>query len=258
MNTVFGMLRVKNESMWVRQVVEKMLPLCERIFLFDDHSTDGTPELCRDYSQKISVYRSQFEGLDESRDKNFLLNRIHDFISEDHLKGSVHSPYWVLALDGDEVLEDNGPQIIRDTIENTTKNCFSLQVMYLWDGPTKVRVDGVYANFCRPSLFRLFNRNFRFMSTPWGNGANFHCASVPQELIHGFEKCPARIWHYGYMSSDHRKIKYEWYNKIDPNNENEDCYRHIIQGDFVDGPKWHDKLKYAGPMRFKSVEELCA
>ena len=245
MNTIFGMMRVKNEGMWIRQVLEKMLPVCERIFILDDHSTDATPEICRDFSQKVSVYHSTFTGLDESRDKNFLLDRIHSFIGDDHLVGSPNSPYWVLALDGDEVLENNGPQIIQNTLRDTRKNCFSLQVKYLWDGPNRVRIDGVYKNFCRPSLFRVFNKAFRYMSTPWGNGANFHCASVPKELIRGFEQCPARLWHYGYMSRDHRRAKYDWYNEIDPNNYNEDCYRHIIQGD-PDGEDWNAKLKYAG------------
>ena len=252
MPTVFGMMRIKNETMWIRKVLASMLPLCERIFILDDHSTDATDEVCRDFSERVSVYRSPFQGLDESRDKNFLLQRIQSFISEDYLNGDEKSPYWVLALDGDEELEKEGPDKILEAINNTDKHCFSLQVMYLWDSPYRMRVDGVYGHFNRPSLFRLMNKNFTFLSTPWGNGANFHCASVPQELLHGFGPSPARIWHYGYISCDYRKKKYDWYNQIDPLNLNEDCYRHITQGD-KGGVSASEKLKHAGPLEFAPV-----
>ena len=253
--TFFGMLRVKNESRWIRHVLDSMIPLCERIFILDDHSTDCTAQICRLTNECVTVYDSPFQGLDESRDKNFLLDRIHSNISDSTLRGDPCSPYWVLALDGDEVLESKGQQIIRDTINTTIANSYSLQVKYLWNEETNVRVDGVYANFCRPSIFRVFNKTFKFMSTPWGNGANFHCASVPQELIHGFHKCPARLWHYGYLDKDLRRTKYDWYNKIDPDNAMEDCYRHIIQGD-PDGASVDIKLRYAGPMKFETVEEF--
>lgn len=241
--------------MWIDQVVKSMLPVCERIFILDDHSTDSTDEICRNIDPRVTVYHSKFEGLDESRDKNFLLQRIHDFVSEDYLNGDPKSPYWVLALDGDEVLEKNSAEKIQNIISNTNKNCFAPQILYLWDGPNRVRIDGVYSKFYRPSLFRLFNRNFKFMSTPWGNGANFHCASVPQELIHSHGWMPVKVWHYGYMNPDQRRRKYDWYNKIDPDNQNEDCYRHIIQGD-EGGPEWYEKLKHAGPLTFKDVGEL--
>lgn len=255
MSTVFGMMRVKNENMWIESVVRSMLPVCERIFILDDHSTDSTDEICRNIDSKVTVYHSEFEGLDESRDKNFLLNRIHNVVSDDYLKGDPNSPFWVLALDGDEMLEANASNKIHDIVSNTTFHSFAPQIMYLWDGPNRVRIDGVYANFFRPSLFRLFNKNFTFLKTPFGNGANFHCASVPQELLHCHKRIPVKVWHYGYMNPDHRKKKYEWYNHIDPNNQNEDCYRHIVQGD-EGGPEWNERLKHAGPLEFKDVEEL--
>src|ERR1039457_3614922 len=106
------MLRVKNESKWIRKVVESMFPLCERVFILDDHSDDCTAKIAGMVSEKVTVYNSPFNGLDESRDKNYLLGRIHNVISDGTLGGNPVSPYWVLALDGDEVLESNGMQTI--------------------------------------------------------------------------------------------------------------------------------------------------
>ena len=103
----------------------------------------------------------------------------------------------------------------------------------------------VQGDFARPSLFRLMNRNFRFQKTPWGNGANFHCSSIPQELLHhAHGVCPAPLLHLGYMDAEDRMRKFLWYSKIDPNNEVEDRYRHIIQGD-PGGPAWNECLRYA-------------
>src|ERR1039457_5852336 len=92
------MLRVKNESRWIRHVLDSMIPLCERIFILDDHSTDCTAQICRLTNECVTVYDSPFQGLDESRDKNFLLDRIHSNISDSTLRGDPCSPYWVLAL----------------------------------------------------------------------------------------------------------------------------------------------------------------
>jgi glycosyltransferase involved in cell wall biosynthesis len=46
-----GMLRVKNEQRWIARVIESILPLCEYVYILDDHSTDGTPEICSSYDQ---------------------------------------------------------------------------------------------------------------------------------------------------------------------------------------------------------------
>jgi hypothetical protein len=111
-------------------------------------------------------------------------------------------------------------------------------------------VDGVYGRFYRPSLFRLMNRNFRFQSTPWGG--NLHCASIPQEMLHCSAKTEIGLLHYGYLDRDLRLRKYEWYNRVDPNNYAEDCYRHMVQGDIPEVPP-SMKLRHAGPLQFESL-----
>ncbi len=69
-------MRVKNEQLHIYEVIASVLPLCRRIFVFDDHSTDGTPEICHRFGERVSLFPSPFEGLDESRDKNFLLKHV--------------------------------------------------------------------------------------------------------------------------------------------------------------------------------------
>lgn len=230
------MLRVKNEARWISEVLRSIRPLCESIFVMDDHSTDNTVDICA-ATPGVTVLRSPFDTFNESRDKNWLLEKV-----------MATSPDWVLAVDGDEVLEPNGPQIIRDHVETASCLAYSLKIEYLWGDEHTVRSDRVYGEFWRPSLFKPFVprpgvpddlkllEEFKFMSTPFGrkkngNEPNFHCSSVPQRLLHGHQRCPARLKHYGYMLREDRVRKLDFYTSLDWKNAAEDSYRHMVQGD---------------------------
>lgn len=257
---IFGMLRVKNEARWIRRVIEAIQPVCERIFVLDDHSTDGTPAICTQLG--CDVFNSTFSSLDESRDKDWLLNKIYGAIplhDQHWTRGNPHSPYWCLAIDGDEELVCGDEQHIRRATQGTAHS-YHLRIPYLWNDAQHIRVDRVYRRFeslGRPSLFRLMNQNFRFLKTPFGKGpdgrpANFHCSSIPQELLHGAQPCAARLMHWGYLSTEDRIRKYRWYNTIDPENEAEDRYRHIVQGDVPEVPAGAI-LRHAGPLQLEAV-----
>lgn len=236
-----GMMRIKNESAWIERVVRAMLPLCEHVFILDDHSTDNTVEICRSFGDRVTVYESGFTDLDESRDKNALLDLI-----------LPHGPEVIACFDGDEVLRDGGADLIRESVA-AGGNAWSLRILYLWNRDDQVRVDGVYRNFARPSLFRVINPAFRFMSTPWGG--NLHCSSIPQELIHGFLACPAALLHLGYRDRDRRIQKFDWYNTVDPLNEVEEFYWHVIQGDVPTIPA-SAVLKWAGPLTLVPLADV--
>lgn len=262
MSIIFGMLRIKNEARWIVRVLNSILPLCERIFILDDHSTDGTPEFCEQLDPRITVMRSEFDDcFDESRDREQLLSRVMGSVSDIHLRGNEKSPFWALAIDGDEILDQSASEPIKATLGGPT-HAYKLPIRYLWDsdmsifdygvGMRRVRVDGVYKTFARPSVFRLFNRDFRFQRTPWGG--NFHCSSIPQQLLHHahgtIESAP--LWHLGYNSKWDRIRKYEWYNRMDPNNASEDSYRHMVQGDIPEiAPD--ARLMHAGPLRLEMM-----
>src|ERR1700722_11017913 len=97
-----GMLRVRNEERWIVEALESTLPLCRSTFVMDDHSDDQTVEICQRYAPQVRVLPSVFAGLNESRDKNWLLDQIM----------AVCEPEWIACIDGDEVLERRDPDII--------------------------------------------------------------------------------------------------------------------------------------------------
>ena len=234
-----AMLRIRNEARWIKEVVKSTFHLCDRVFVLDDHSTDDTVELCLSAGPRVTVITSPFEGLNESRDKNYLYDEIM----------RECQPDWILCLDGDEVLEGSAGDAIRKVVaEQPQVDAWALKIEFVWDKRGQVRSDRIYGDFWRPSLFRPFierpeipddrklAQEFRFQSTPFGrhvNGdqPNLHCSSVPQRRIHEFGLAPARLIHYGYMDREDRVRKLDYYTSIDWKNDAEDWYRHMCQGD---------------------------
>ncbi len=233
-----AMLRIKNEQAHIVEVITALQSLCDEIFVFDDHSTDATEDLVKPLS-KVHYIPSPFEGMNESRDKNYLYDQIIQFCE----------PNWIICVDGDEVLESQGAVIIREHVTKFPQvQSWRLKIAFLWDSPNTVRVDRIYNDFWRPSLFRPFiprphvpddiglMREFRFMATPFGrhqgdDKPNLHCSSVPQRLLHDSRMLPARLKHYGYMERAQRVRKLDFYTSIDWLNDAEDCYRHMCLGD---------------------------
>lgn len=239
---VAAMLRVKNEARWIKRVVEAALRVCQRAYVLDDHSTDGTFEIL-DAMPNVCVYPSPFEGLDETRDKDYILG----FVNKSEWD-------WVLAVDGDEELLASDAPVLLEWMQHSQHHALTLQVIYLWNDDQTIRTDGVYSRMCRPSAFRP-SHGERFVST--NAHGNLHCTNVPYNLIHGSIRCPVRLLHYGYMHQDDRLRKFAYYNDVDPGNRREDYYRHIVQGDVPDVPA-DAQLKHAGPLTLEPISSLIA
>jgi glycosyltransferase involved in cell wall biosynthesis len=232
---VVGMIRCKNESRWIDRVIESILPLCSRVFVFDDNSTDGTPDICRSIP-RVTVIESEYCTLDESRDKNALLGVAR--VGAD----------WIIHIDGDEVLTKRERLY---AIMSTTKSVsLALPVLYLWNREDRIRVDGVYGKMSRASVFRPGNARFE----PTGNGGNFHCGNVPHSLLGTRQLVDSPLLHFGYQFKADRIRKYEFYNRTDPANDTEGRYLHVVQGDVPESPE-SAILKHAGPLRLVPLSD---
>jgi len=231
---VVGMMRLRNEARWIERVLESIRGVCSEVHVLDDHSTDGTGDLCR--GAGAIVHNTPFAvGLNETRDKNFLLDQVRK-----------SAPEWVLHIDGDEELAADGPARIAELVRDPAAVCYHFRVLYLWDSPEQYRRDGVYGRFRRESLFRLTRD--RFSSTP--NGGNFHCGNSPRELRRRSIISDVRLLHYGYMDAADRIRKYGWYNSHDPRNAAEDGYRHMVIGDVFPA---ESVFRFGGPLDLAPV-----
>lgn len=212
----YGMMRVRNEARWIRRSIESLLKVCESVLVLDDHSTDGTQDiLCG--IDRCTALSSPFAGLNESRDKTWLLERIVESVGLNH---------WIICIDGDEEICD------WETLMETghTRHggydpvSYSFQILTLYDSPNQIRADPPYNNLLRPSMFRLLKPGMVFKSNG-GHGGGFHCSNVPADIGYGItlHEPPVRVKHYGYMEKADRERKYKFY--VENDSGHEDWYR---------------------------------
>ncbi len=240
MQSILACLRVKNEARWIAQVLQSIQPLCQRILVFDDRSTDDTVEIA--LNRGAEVIRSPFDGLNEARDKAYLLDEY--LIPAD--------PDWVLAIDGDEILTpDSIPFVQRAAARPQVSHC-SFRVLYLWDREDQIRTDGVYRDFRRSSMFRVRGQHGLHFPASTSHGGNFHCKSVPQGLRGIGSPLEAKLLHYGYLHREDRLRKYAWYRAHDPHALSEDGYRHVVQGDLPEIPAGM-RLLHGGPLKLQTL-----
>lgn len=231
---IIGMLRIRNEARWIERVIASILPLCDRVVIMDDHSTDGTLDICRALG-KVDAFDSPFEGLDEARDKNLLLE-----------KATAYKPDWILSIDGDEILAPYSLERLRNALRGPYA-CLSLRVLYLWNREDQFRSDGVYGDFHRESVFRPNGSRFE---SPYG-GPNFHCGNVPFGARQKRDVLTdVHLLHLGYLHREDRIRKYNWYNAADPGNDREDCYRHTVIGDLFPADS---RFQHGGPLELRSI-----
>lgn len=250
---IVGLLRVRNEARWIDRVVRSISPICERVIILDDHSDDDTPDICAAIPG-VQVYRSDASTKDESADKDYLLSKAYEAVPDAHKFGDANSPWWGLLIDGDEELVEEDRQAVVDLSNTPGASAFYFRIPYLWNDEKTMRVDGVYsrmADLGRPSMFRLMNERFRFQRTPFGNGQNFHCSSVPQEMLHFARRSDVRLKHWGYLHAEDRIRKYHWYNEHDPGNAVEDGYRHMVIGDLFPADS---EFVHAGPLKLQPLQ----
>lgn len=143
---IVGIVLVKNEDIYIEQVLLNILAFCDKVIVADHHSTDNTSQIL----QRLSSAHSKIEyhlikDLSES----------HDLIA-DYAGDRV----WMFAVDGDEIYDPQGLQYFRKEllkglydnqwlIFGNVLNCTSII-------PEKKIAEGYLAPPCR-SMTKLYN-----------------------------------------------------------------------------------------------------
>lgn len=262
------MMRIRNEARWIKQSVERTFACAGTVVILDDGSNDltgyqvlsilmksapdtrqwrpGTIKIANYDGRTIHYIKSPFrpavretQAVSEIRDKNFLWEYCKSAVQFTHM----------LCLDGDEIMSR---AFIEDfdglvTALDTQVDIMTVPFIYLWDGDQQIRVDGIYGNLPDGHQRLRFPRAFtikrvtpdqlHIMRFSWeGSKGGFHCGSIPRENFktvdgdgHVVGAFYARaIIHYGYRDAADRLRKYKFYNQIDPGNQFEGEYKHII------------------------------
>lgn len=240
---VLCMMRIKNEARWIRRSLERTWTVCQTVVIFDDHSTDQSFSeavascgasvnydhrrtggvTIRTPDHELHWLLSPFqETVDEVRDKNHLW----DYVSELKFR-------HVLCLDGDEMLSRQAIKHFSsavDQLEHGGAGVIVMPFIYLWDDERFRRIDGVYNDIRHARMFTIDRapnyKSVRFFSR---GRAGFHCGSIPDPLsIHHRDMPNMPVIHFGYLDDALRRRKLDFYNALDPGNEGEGYYRHIV------------------------------
>lgn len=230
---VVCMMRIKNEERWLAESLAKTSELADAIVILDDGSTDNTPQICKQFPKVLKYVYQDEPDVNEVRDKNRLLKLALEC-----------EPDWILALDGDEVLEDVAPHLIREAIANCPAGvaAFELEFLYFWNDRQHYRVDGKYANIWHPRLFRVAGQNVDALTfSPTGHGSNFHGGSVPGNLVGQVARLETKVKHYGYLPPELRRQKYQFYCRQDPAAAANGYYDHLIDEATMILNNWHER-----------------
>lgn len=171
-----------------------------------------------------------------------------------YVKSAVDFDY-VLCLDGDEVLSKKALAAFGEMwvwFKTQTCDWIDLPFIYLWNDEQTRRVDGIYGDRTNPadppadraprlrfprffSIMRLDAQQLYDTRFTWlGSRGGIHCGSIPQEGFHAIKPIKqfashAPVLHYGYLDKAMREAKYTFYNEVDPGNQFEGFYEHIIE-----------------------------
>ncbi|WP_306524135.1 glycosyltransferase [Dokdonella sp.] len=217
---IVAMLRIKNESEWIAEVLASIERIADEIVILDDHSTDDTVRICRTFRKVVALHEQCDRDVDEVRDKNILLAMALE-----------RDPDWILAMDGDEVLEESAAKRIRDGIRSAPPQVatFAFEWLYFWNDREHYRVDGKYHSLWHPRLLRMAGQDrqkLAFRNT--GHGGNFHCGSLPANVVGLSSRLDVKVKHYGYLHRIHRERKLEFYRQHDPEAAAQGYYDHLV------------------------------
>jgi len=218
---IVTILRVKNEGRWLQKVFDSISDICSGIIVLDGMSTDNTISICKNHDKVIEIIKQDDTNFDERRDRNALLEAA---IKE--------NPDFIFSLDGDQVLQPNAKNILKEEINvlYTHANVFEFQELTIYDQPNQYRYDGVYSNNWIKKLLRLSNQSEDLRYDESGYPGNAHCSQIPQKSL-GYDnpvRSRLKIFHYGNYDESLRQQKYKFYTDLDPLNTTFGGYKHII------------------------------
>ena len=91
---IVGIALVRNEELFVERAIRNVVAFCDRVYVVDHVSDDGTWEIVRSLAR-------EFEHLDVRRSRNSA--DAHGLLEQ-----YAGTPTWVLSVDGDELYDPRG------------------------------------------------------------------------------------------------------------------------------------------------------
>jgi len=91
---IIGILLLKNEEIWIKNIIENIIDFCDKIIILDNNSRDKTWSIIQGIQKNNSkIYSTKIDSVGES----------HSFISE-----YAGTDTWIFGVDGDELYDPIG------------------------------------------------------------------------------------------------------------------------------------------------------
>ncbi len=208
-----------NEEQLMPQFLEGAGAIADGIVLLDDGSTDGTNEKAVHDKIVVKVRKNAHTGFRDLDNRNVLLSL------------AEHIPArWFLFLDIDEVVDEHSRAALRETMQRSDADIVEVGIVNLWGDDGHIRFDqpppSVNGVLWRPRLFRK-KGSMHIVSSK-----QLHFPLIPYQTDRE-ERRPIMVRHYGNMTSERRRMRYERYQREDSRHSFQPSYKHIIAGNVV-------------------------
>ncbi|NLL52907.1 MAG: glycosyltransferase [Peptococcaceae bacterium] len=194
-----AMMIVRNEAeRYLQGCLDSLVKYTDSIVVLDDASEDNTPEICLTY-HNVKLFRHRESTFLDNEAQ--LRHKLWHYTQNDR-------PEWILAIDADEFLEEEGIKEIPYLLKQKHFNAVSFRLFDCWEREDYYRTDGLWNPWLRGfSIYMV--RYLPQLSSAWPS-LKFHCGRFPvayRQLPH--YESSSRIKHLGWANTVYNRAKYE-------------------------------------------------
>lgn len=225
---IIGSMVVRNEmDRYLDRCLAWMSPIVDDLYILDDQSTDGTYELCRDYTDYVTRRPDDVPSFleHEGKFRTFAFDELEHFT-----KPALGD--WILSFDADEFLvasnaEADVSEELRHAIrgKNVSGIVIDFKEIFKIDGDDfYYRTDGYWDAIRGPRLY-TYQMCARFNDKAMASG------SEPTYVATGRKERTDRLTfiHLGYARDEDKQSKYERYSSLFDHGHNDSHIQSIIK-----------------------------
>jgi SAM-dependent methyltransferase len=205
---IFALLPVRDEMRFLPDLFANLEGQVDGVIALDDGSTDGSGEFLAKQPlvvELLTVAPGEQEELEENKNQRALLEAAWR-----------HEADWLLAIDADERLERDWRRRAEAEIDRAEAEghpALWMPFRELWGSRDQVRVDGVWGEKRKASLFKA-DPDARFQHR------RLHSIWAPWPPPNGeYPTADLRLYHLRMISESDRRARMERYKRLDPERE---------------------------------------
>lgn len=206
-NLIIGSIVYNEKDRFLKQYLDKVSQLTNKLFYIDDGSTDGSLSILSEYTSNIIQTNRQFEK-NESELRQLWWNEVKKIANEND---------FILILDCDELLTENSIKNFEEQLNIANKlqsDALGIWRYDMWN-KTQYREDNIWKSHLIPWIscvkYSKYNNDNYWYNMKLHGGSfplNYYFCAFPSKL---------QVQHMAYSTLELRKQKFDFYKKYDNN-----------------------------------------